>query len=67
MPTKTKKTTKTEYVWYTSGHGDYRIERSRWGTYTSYDREGQGLITGLTEESVHTATCDRFRRLSEKT
>ncbi len=44
------------YTWITTEYGQFRIEPSRWGTYTSYDKDGTQLVTGLTEEAVLTIT-----------
>ena len=34
----------------------FAIEKSPWGTYRSYDKEGKELITSLTEELCVNAT-----------
>ena len=44
------------HTWYSTEFGEFRVSKSRWGTYTSYDKEGNGLVTGLTEEAVITVT-----------
>ena len=44
------------YTWYASDYGQFRIEKSRWDLYTSYDKDGIGLVTGLTEEAVLNVT-----------
>ena len=36
--------------------GCFTVDRHRWGTWQSYDQEGKGLITSLTEESCIRAT-----------
>jgi hypothetical protein len=36
--------------------GAFTVDRARWGTFRSYDPEGKGLITSLTEESCIAAT-----------
>jgi len=64
MPTKTKpKTTATAskvsvdtYEYFTCEHGSYRIVETRYSLYKSIDKEGNDLITGLTEEAVHACT-----------
>lgn len=28
----------------------FRVEKKKWGTWSSYDREGKELVTSLTEE-----------------
>ena len=40
------------YTWHAADYGQFRIEKSRWGLFTSYDKDGIGLVTGLTEEAV---------------
>ncbi len=44
------------YTWYATEFGQFRVEASRWGTYSSYDKDGQQLVTGLTEEAVLAVT-----------
>jgi hypothetical protein len=34
----------------------FRVEKSRWGTWKSYTKEGNPIITSLTEESCIDAT-----------
>jgi hypothetical protein len=36
--------------------GCFTVDRHRWGTWQSYDSEGNGLITSLTEKSCISAT-----------
>ncbi len=36
--------------------GCFTVDRHRWGTWQSYDQEGNGLITSLTEEICIAAT-----------
>ena len=40
------------YVWYTTPYGDFRVEQRRFGTWTSFDKDGKALITGGTRDSV---------------
>ena len=59
--TKTKKkdilTVSTdEFAWFTCEHGQYRVLKTRFGLYKSIDKEGNDLISGLTEEGVHSCT-----------
>jgi len=63
MTTATKTKTKNiptvstdEYAWFTCEYGQYRVVETRFGLYKSIDKEGNGLITGLTEEAVHSCT-----------
>lgn len=44
------------YVWHTCEFGQFRIEESRWGLFSSYNKDGLQLVTGLTEEAVLTVT-----------
>jgi hypothetical protein len=39
-------------TWYTTPHGDFKIEKKRFGTFRSLDREGNGLVTGATLDAV---------------
>ncbi|CAF34179.1 hypothetical protein S-PM2d115 [Synechococcus phage S-PM2] len=34
----------------------FRVERKRFGTWTSYDKKGEGLITSLNKENCISAT-----------
>jgi hypothetical protein len=34
----------------------FTVDKARWGTWRSYDAEGKGLVTSLTEESCVEAT-----------
>lgn len=34
----------------------FNVDAKKWGTFTSYDAEGQALITSLTEEQCVSAT-----------
>jgi len=57
--TKTKKlpvVSVDEYAWFTTEHGSYRVLKTRFGLYKSIDKEGNDLITGLTEEAIHSCT-----------
>ena len=36
--------------------GVFTVDKARWGTFRSYDHEGKGLITSLTEEACVNAT-----------
>ena len=36
--------------------GCFTVDRHRWGTWQSYDQQGQELITSLTEEGCINAT-----------
>ena len=62
MTTKTKTIPVTpaistdDYAWFTCEHGQYRVVETRFGLYKSIDKEGNDLITALTEEGVHSCT-----------
>jgi len=45
-----------EYAWFTTEHGAYRVVETRFGLYKSIDKDGNDLITALTEEGVHNCT-----------
>jgi len=34
-------------TFYTTPYGDFAIRKTRFGIHTSYDRDGNGLVTGL--------------------
>ena len=36
--------------------GAFTIDKASWGTWRSYDAEGKGLVTSLTEEACINAT-----------
>ena len=36
--------------------GVFTVDKARWGTFRSYDSEGKGLITSLSEEACVNAT-----------
>ena len=40
------------YEWYTTPYGDFRVEKRRFGTWTSFGKDGKALITGGTKEAV---------------
>ena len=55
--TKTKPSiTPQAYNWHLCEHGQYRIVETRFGLYKSIDKEGNDLITALTEEGIHNCT-----------
>ena len=41
-----------EHEWYETPYGEFRVEEKRFGTWTSYRKNGEALITGLTKEVV---------------
>lgn len=43
----------------------FYVEKARWGTWKSYDKEGKGLITSLTEENCIRATRFYLKGLQE--
>jgi hypothetical protein len=45
--------------------GAFYVEKARWGTWKSYDKEGKGLITSLTEENCIRATRFYLKGLQE--
>ena len=59
VATKTKQlpvVSTDEYAWFTCEFGNYRVVETRFGLYKSIDKEGNDLITGLTEEAIHNCT-----------
>jgi hypothetical protein len=43
----------------------FTVDKARWGTYRSYDKEGKGLVTSLTEEHCIAATRFYLKSLQE--
>ena len=41
-----------EHEWFETEYGEFRVEQKRFGTWTSYRKNGEALITGLTREVV---------------
>ena len=41
-----------EHEWFETPYGTYRVEQKRFGTWTSYSKDGTPLITGGTREAV---------------
>ena len=39
-----------EYEQFETPYGTFRVEEKRFGTWTSYSKEGEGLVTALTRE-----------------
>ena len=37
----------SDYEWFHTPYGDFRLELKPHKTWTSYDREGNALVTGL--------------------
>jgi len=44
------------YEWHETPYGEFRVEKKRFGTWTSYGKDGTPLITGLTREAVTQGT-----------
>jgi len=56
---KTKKAptvTTDTYEWFTCEYGQYRIVSTRYSLFKSIDKQGNDLITGLTEQAIHDCT-----------
>jgi len=58
---KEKQAPDADYQWYTTPHGDFRVEKHRFGTYMSVGKDGTNLVTGLTEEAVVLVTGEHLR------
>lgn len=43
----------------------FRVEKKQWGTWQSYDKEGKGLVTTLTEENCIASTRFYLKGLQE--
>ena len=48
-------------TFYTTPHGDFAIKKTRFGLHTSYDREGNGLLTGLEWKDVFEMTPSHLK------
>ena len=44
------------YEWHETPYGEFRVEKKRFGTWTSFSKDGKELITGLTREAVTQGT-----------
>ncbi len=44
------------YEWFETPYGKFRVEKRRFGTWSSYGENGEGLITGGTREAVMAGT-----------
>ena len=38
------------YEWYDTPYGEFRVEQKRFGTWSSYGKDGTPFITALTKE-----------------
>jgi len=45
--------------------GCFTVDKARWGTYRSYDKEGNGLVTSMTEDGCIQATRWYLKGLQE--
>jgi hypothetical protein len=43
----------------------FTVDKARWGTYRSYDKEGKGLVTSFTEDGCIQATRWYLKGLQE--
>ena len=43
---------KSEYEWFETPYGKFRVSESRFGTWNSFGEDGTPLITGITKDSV---------------
>lgn len=46
-----------QYAWTATEWGKFRIEQTRFGLFTSFNAEGEALITGPTEQAVKDCTA----------
>ena len=54
--TKSTKEAKLDTEHTTLLDGAFTVDKASWGTWRSYDAEGKGLVTSLTEEACVNAT-----------
>jgi len=45
-----------DHEWHETPYGKFRVEQKRFGTWTSYGENGEGLLTGITRESIVAGT-----------
>jgi len=67
METTDKQAPDLDYDWIKTAHGDFRIQQSRWGTFTTYARDGKGLVTGLTSQVTTDVTKYYLAELAQET
>lgn len=48
-------------TFYTTPHGDFAIKKTRFGLFTSYNRDGESMVTGGTWEATFTMTPHHMR------
>jgi|TARA_B100001758_G_C18396424_1_gene606236 hypothetical protein len=46
----------SDYEWFNTPYGDFRLELKPHKTWTSYDREGNALVTGLDKVICYNGT-----------
>jgi hypothetical protein len=46
----------SDYEWYETSYGKFRVEKKSFGTWSSYGENGEEYITGLTREVVLAGT-----------
>ena len=44
------------YEWYETPYGKFRVEKRRFGTWSSFGEDGESIVTGGTRESVMVGT-----------
>jgi len=47
----------SDYEWYETPYGKFRVAQKRFGTWDSYGEDGACLLTGLTKEVVLAGTA----------
>ena len=45
-----------DYEWYETPYGKFRVAQKRFGTWSSYDKDGQGILTTLSKEHLISST-----------
>ena len=45
-----------DYEWYETPYGKFRVEQKRFGTWSSYDKDGQCILTTLSKEHLISST-----------
>ena len=55
-----------EHEWFETEYGTYRVEKKRFGTWTSYSKDGTALITGGTRDAVIQGTAFHLEGVATK-
>ena len=48
-------------TFYTTEYGDFAIKKTRFGLFTSYDRDSNNLVTGAAQDTVFQITPSHLK------